>query len=67
MQIFRYVPISMEPAEAKKILLAVVDGNDLYEEIIGQGTAPENPPPEKRRARRKKNVGPSDGPTPPEV
>jgi hypothetical protein len=58
---------TMEPPEAKKILLAVVDGNDLYEEMIGQGAAPGNPPPKKRGTRRKKNVGPPSGPTPPEV
>jgi hypothetical protein len=56
---------AMDPEKAKEVLLGVVNGNDIYEEILGNGTAQDTQMPKRRRARRKKNaVG---EPPPPEV
>ena len=56
---------AVDPEKAKEALLAVLDGKDIYEEILGPGAAQGPQMPRKRRARRKKNVG-GDG-TPQEV
>ena len=48
---------AMDPEKAKEVLLAVIDGRDIYEEILGPGAAQGPQAPRKRRARRKKNVG----------
>ncbi len=56
---------AMDPEKAKEVLLAVIDGRDIYEEILGTGAAQGPQTPRKRRARRKKNVG-GEPPTPEE-
>ncbi len=47
---------ALDPEKAKEVLLGVVNGNDIYEEILGNGTAQEPQAPRRRRARRKKNA-----------
>ncbi len=36
---------AMDPEKAKEVLLGVVNGNDIYEEILGNGTAQETQMP----------------------
>jgi hypothetical protein len=47
---------AMDPEKAKEVLLGVVNGNDIYEEILDTGVAQETQMPKRRRARRKKNA-----------
>jgi hypothetical protein len=47
---------AMDPEKAKEVLLGVVNGNDIYEEILGNRAAQETQMPKRRRARRKKNA-----------
>ncbi len=47
---------AMDPEKAKEVLLGVVNGNDIYEEILGTGAAEGPQTPRRRRARRKKNA-----------
>ena len=56
-QMGRKIVEGMDPEKAKEILLAVLDGRDLYEEILGTGTAQGPQTPRRRRTRRKKNAG----------
>ena len=55
----------MDPEKAKEVLLAVLDGRDIYEEILGTGAAQGTQTPKRRRARRKKNAA-IETPTPEE-
>ena len=55
-QMGRKIVEGMDPEKAKEILLAVLDGRDIYEEILGTGPAQGPQTPRKRRARRKKNA-----------
>ncbi len=52
----RKIVEAMDPEKAKEVLLGVVNGNDIYEEILGNGAAQETQMPKRRRARRKKNA-----------
>ena len=56
---------AMDSERAKEILLEVHDGRDIYEEILGTGTAQGSQTPRRRRPRRKKNVR-GETPTPEE-
>jgi hypothetical protein len=47
---------AMDPEKAKEVLLAVLDGRDVYEEISGPGAAQGPQTPRRLRARRKKNA-----------
>jgi len=57
---------AMDPEKAKEVLLGVIDGTDIYEEILGTGAGQGAQTPRRRRARRKKMTSP-EGPTLPEV
>ncbi len=55
-QMAKKIVEAMDPEKAKEVLMAVIDGRDIYKEILGTGGTQGPQAPRKRRARRKKNV-----------